>query len=315
MRKIGAIFGIAALAAVAFSPRTATAFTIHVGPYYFHVPFVGHHHHRHHLHGGGSYSTATRGAAKTDQTNHETRAETNTGALESCTGLAPGVTNLPIDQIRQTVHPAADQEAALDDLSAASSQASDVIKSSCSSTVPLTPVGRLDAAEQRLDASINAVQIVRPPLVRFYEALGDEQRRQFNAMNGSAERARSPGNMATFCSQRARGFIDLPVQRIEEVLEPTPGQQCTLDDLRKATQRAAEQLQLSCPTAVPQSPVARLDTVETRLNAMANAIKSVRPALENFYASLNDEQKAKFNVLGPPPRAASSQPQGRSESH
>jgi hypothetical protein len=234
------------------------------------------------------------------------------GALESCTGLASGVINLPIDQIRQTVHPTADQEATLDDLSAASSQASDVIKSSCPSTVPLTPVGRLDAAGQRLDASINVVKIVRPPLVRFYEALSDEQRRQFSAMIGSAERARSPGDMATFCSQQAGSFIDLPVQRIEEVLEPTPGQQGALDDLRKVTQHAAEQLQSSCPTAVSQSPVARLDTVETRLNAMANAIKSVRPALENFYASLDDEQKARFNMMGPPPRAASSQPQPQS---
>jgi hypothetical protein len=278
-----------------------------VGPYYFHVPFVGHHHHRHHRHGGGSCSTATRGAAKTDQTNHETRAETNTGALESCTGLAPGATNLPIDQIRQTVHPAADQEATLDDLSAASSQASDVIKSSCPSTVPLTPVGRLDAAEQRLDASINAVQIVRPQLVRFYEALSDEQKRQFNAMDGSAERTRSPGNMATFCSQRAGGFIDLPVQRIEEVLEPTPGQQGALDDLRKATQHAAHQLQSSCPTAVPQSPLARLDTVETRLKATADSLKAVRPALNNFYALLNDEQKARFNVIGLWPGSSQSQ--------
>jgi hypothetical protein len=278
-----------------------------VGPYYFHVPFVGHHHHRHHRHGGGSCSTATRGAAKTDQTNHETRAETNTGALESCTGLAPGATNLPIDQIRQTVHPAADQEATLDDLSAASSQASDVIKSSCPSTIPLTPVGRLDAAEQRLDASINAVQIVRPQLVRFYEALSDEQKRQFNAMDGSAERTRSPGNMATFCSQRAGGFIDLPVQRIEEVLEPTPGQQGALDDLRKATQHAAHQLQSSCPTAVPQSPLARLDTVETRLKATADSLKAVRPALNNFYALLNDEQKARFNVIGLWPGSSQSQ--------
>jgi hypothetical protein len=39
----------------------------------------------------------------------------------------PGVANLPIEQIPQTVHPTADQEAALDDLRAASSQASDII--------------------------------------------------------------------------------------------------------------------------------------------------------------------------------------------
>ena len=82
---------------------------------------------------GGGYNTAARGryAARTEQADRQALAETNTAALESCTGLAPGVTNLPIDQIRQTVHPTADQEAALDDLSAASSQASDIIKSSC----------------------------------------------------------------------------------------------------------------------------------------------------------------------------------------
>jgi hypothetical protein len=306
MRKIGAIFGITALAAVVFSPAPATAFGIHLGSFYFHVPFVGHHYHRHRLHSGGSYSTATRGVGKSDQTNREARAETNTGALEGCTGL-PGVTNLPIDQIRQTVHLTANQDAALDDLSAASSQASDVIKSSCPSTAALTPVGRLDAAEQRLDATIKAIQIVRSPLVRFYEALSDEQKRQFNAMNGSTEGARAAGNMATLCGQQAGSFIDLPVQRIEEVLEPTLEQQSAFDDLRKATQRAADQLQSSCPTAVPQSPAARLDTVETRLKATADAIKAVRPALENFYAALNDEQKARFNIMGP--RAGSSQSQ------
>jgi LTXXQ motif family protein len=36
---------------------------------------------------------------------------------------------------------------------------------------------------------------------------------------------------------------------------------------------------------------------------MADAIKSVRPGLQDFYASLSDEQKAKFNTIGPPPNA------------
>jgi len=40
---------------------------------------------------------------------------------------------------------------------------------------------------------------------------------------------------------------------------------------------------------------------------MADAIDSIRPLLENFYASLNDEQKAIFNMMGPAPRASSSQ--------
>jgi hypothetical protein len=262
--------------------------------------------------GGGTAAQQGRYAARTDQADREALAETNTAALESCTGLAPGVTNLPIDQIRRTVHPTADQEAALDDLSAASSQASDVIKSSCPSAVPLTPIGRLDAAEQRLDATIKAIQVVRAPLERFYQALSDEQRQRFNAMNGSSGGAPSAANMTAACSQGAGSFIDLPVQRIEQVVQPTAQQQSAFNDLKSAAQKASDQLQSSCPTAVPKSPVARVDSVETRLTAMADAIKSVRPDLNSFYASLSDEQKAKFNTMGPPPNATSSPQQRQS---
>jgi hypothetical protein len=258
-------------------------------------------------HGSGPQVANTNQAA-----DREALAETNTEALQSCTGLAPGVTNLPIDQIRQTVHPTTDQEAALDDLSAASTQASDIVKSSCPSSVPLTPTGRLDAAEQRLDATIKAIQVVRAPLERFYQALSDEQRQRFNAMNGSTGGAPSGGNVAAACSQQAGNFIDLPVQRIEQVVQPTAQQQSAFNDLKKAAQNASDKLQSSCPTAVPLSPVARVDTVETRLSAMTDAIKSVRPDLSNFYASLSDEQKAKFNTMGPPPNATSSPQQRQS---
>src|SRR5262249_27501585 len=175
--------------------------------------------------------------------------------------------------------------------------------------VELRRVGRVEAAQERLDATIKAIQIVRSPLERFYEALSDEQRQRFNAMNGSTESAPSAGNMAAACSQGAGSFIDLPAQRIEQVVQPTAQQQSAFDNLKKTAQNASEKLQSSCPTAVPLSPVARVAAVETRLSAMADAIKSVRPDLQNFYASLNDEQKAKFNTVGPPPKATSSQPQ------
>jgi LTXXQ motif family protein len=264
--------------------------------------------------GNGGYSTATRDryAARTEQADREALAETNTAALESCTGLAPGVTDLPINQIRQTVHPTADQEAALDDMSAASSRASDIIKSSCPSAVPLTPIGRLDAAEHRLDATIKAIQLVRSPLERFYQALSDAQRQRFNAMNGSSGGAPTAANMTAACSQQGGSFLDLPVQRIDQVVQPTAQQESAFDNLKRAAQKAGDQLQSSCPTAVPTSPVARVDIVETRLTAIADAIKSVRPDLQNFYASLTDEQKAKFNTMGPPPKATKSPQQRQS---
>jgi len=69
MRKIGAIFGIAALAAVIFCPLPAAAFGIHLGPFYFHVPFVGHHHrHRLQMRAKEEPNNVSRGsAAKTKQ--------------------------------------------------------------------------------------------------------------------------------------------------------------------------------------------------------------------------------------------------------
>jgi hypothetical protein len=315
-RKIGAILGIAALVAVVFFPLPAAAFSFHLGRFYIHLPLVGHH--RHHpmranrnetrtrsndVSRGANDSTADHRRDASEQADREARAETNTAALESCTGLTPGVTNLPISQIRQTVHPTADQEAALDNLNAASSQASEIIKSSCPTSVPLTPIARLDAAAQRLDATIKAIQMVLSPLEKFYEALSDEQRERFNAMNGSTEGARSPSDMAALCSQQAH-FIDVPAKRVEQVVQPTAQQQSAFDDLKKAAQKAGDQLRSSCPTAVPKSPVARLDTTEARLSAIAEAIKTIRPNLKNFYASLSDEQRAKFNMMGQRPLPA-----------
>ena len=115
MRKIAAIMGVAALAALVSFHPPAAAFSIHLGRFYFHLPLVGHH--RHHPmranrneaqtrpNESGGDSTAARGRDAAEQDDREARAETNTAALESCTGLMPAVTNLPIDQIRQIVHP------------------------------------------------------------------------------------------------------------------------------------------------------------------------------------------------------------------
>jgi hypothetical protein len=98
------------------------------------------------------------------------------------------------------------------------------------------------------------------------------------------------------------------VQRIEQVVQPNEQQQSAFKNLKRAAQTAADQLRSSCPSAVPQSPVGRVDTVEARLNTIVEATGSIRPDLENFYASLSDGQKARFNVMGPLPGSASSQP-------
>ena len=120
------------------------------------------------------------------------------------------MSDLPIERIKNTVRPTGDQLAALDDLSAATAKANDAIKASCPTAVPLTPMARLDAAEARLQAMIQAVDIVREPLQRFYVLLSDEQRQRFNAMGWYRRRQLAGGNVVALCSERSGDVTKVP---------------------------------------------------------------------------------------------------------
>jgi len=235
-----------------------------------------------------------------------------TELAQSCGGLAPGVTDFPIDRVEATIRLSDEQLRGLDALKAASSQASDILKRSCSSEVPQTPLGRLDAVENRINGMMQALEVVRTPLDSFYSSLNEEQRERFAALGQASARTNRRGSasgndLAALCSRHAEGFTQLPAQRVEQIVKPTQQQLDAFDKLKSASMEAANQLQASCPAQMPKTPLHRFDVVGTRLNAMENAIKKVRPALASFYDSLSDEQKARFNTLGPPRTAASRQ--------
>src|SRR5262245_45768410 len=120
-----------------------------------------------------------------------------------------------------------------------------------------------------------------------------------NTQRSKGESAVAAGGNLTMCSQQAGGFINVPVQLVQQVLEPNAQQQGAFDALKTASENAARAVQASCPTQMPQTPAARLDVAKQRLGAMVDAMKTVRPKLEQFYASLNDEQKARLNALAP----------------
>jgi hypothetical protein len=80
------------------------------------------------------------------------------------------------------VRPDETQRTALQELKAAAAQAVELLKSDCPTYRALTPVVRLEAMEQRLDAMLRAVQIVEPAREKFYGALNDEQKERFNRL-------------------------------------------------------------------------------------------------------------------------------------
>jgi hypothetical protein len=223
--------------------------------------------------------------------------------VDFCAEQAKGITAWPFDRIEQAVQPNAEQKAMLQQLAKISNDAAAEFRDACPNVVPLTPVGRLEAMVARLKAMNDAVKAVRPVLTRFYESLSDEQKARFNELGPDLDqRKRAPSQQADAaqanCSGEKAGLSNLAVERIEDVVQPTDAQAAALDKLDEATEKAVDTLRAACPSATPLTPVGRLEVMQKRLEAMIEAANAVRPALEEFYASLSDEQKAKFNRLG-----------------
>src|SRR5438132_2951349 len=121
--------------------------------------------------------------------------------------------------------------------------------------------------------------------------------------DGSERRA------AEVCSDDAAQLTAWPFQRISEVVEPTEAQRPALDELQAASAKAIDMLKSGCPKDLPSIPTGRLAAMEGRLQVMLAAVQTVRPALERFYQSLSDEQRARFNAIAPTDDAAAAQDQ------
>jgi hypothetical protein len=201
------------------------------------------------------------------------------------------------------------QSAALDELKSATAKAVQIMQSACPTELPSTPTGRLAAMRQRIEAMLQAVQVVRPALDSFYQSLSDEQKERFNALDNTgnapprnARSTRQGPDLAQVCSADSARATGLPTDRIEQLLRLNDPQRAALDGLNAASAQAAQILSTSCPQEQALTPPGRLAAMEQRLNAMLQALNTVQPALAKFYNSLNDEQKARFDRL--PPRQA-----------
>jgi hypothetical protein len=104
-----------------------------------------------------------------------------------------------------------------------------------------------------------------------------------------------PGMFGRMCGPGAAGFAEWRTDRMERDLKLTDAQRPKFDELKAASAKAAEAMRAACPTDLPNTITGRMEVMEKRSEAMAQAIKTVRPSLDAFYATLTDEQKATIN--------------------
>jgi len=208
-----------------------------------------------------------------------------------------------IDQLQQAIQPNNEaQRAALDDLANALISAAQMIRASCPAQPAFTAADRLAVMQQRIGAMIQAELAVEQPLGKFYDVLDDEQEARLNALaedrhkifaaNGATEAS------AQGCGAAQPAALHWPADEIEARLHPNDIQRAALKELQDAGASAVDILNSACRPIDAITLPTRLDAAEGRLDAMQRAVHLMSAALEGFYATLNDEQKAQFEAIG-----------------
>jgi hypothetical protein len=220
-----------------------------------------------------------------------------------CSGQAQGLTDFSIQKIADQVQPDQKQQDLLNALQAASLKAVEILQQACPTDLPSTPTGRLAAMRARVDAMLKAVEIVRPALDDFYQSLSDEQRERFIAVDqgDQAGRPQRGANLNHLCQGDLAAKSGLPIDRIKATLHLSPDQDNELRALDEATIDSAKMLQAQCQPDQSLTPPGRLAAMQDRLQAVSKALETTQAALSNFYGSLSDEQRAKFDRINARP--------------
>jgi hypothetical protein len=335
MKKVGAHLAIAALVLTAFASPPALAFGLRIGPFHLGVPLFGHRHHHHplYMHGNGN-DVARHEAQPGSQQRPVSLALLYPGralapifqnvfwpAFSSpwpfdydtifTTAFAEAPANRNRDDCRQSVDagaiverlraeigPTAEQMERLQRLGGAIGAAGDYLAKSCPTEIPQQPTARLQLMDSQIEVLTMAVDIIHQPLEDFEQSLTAEQRAKFS---GEASRKTATSARGDKTSSRSCGgsgaAIDWSIDQIDKSVQPDEQQRSALTDLQQAFGKAANDLQAHCPTSVPRSAVARLEAIESRLDATWRAILSIQVALQDFESRLSDEQKNRLQTM------------------
>ncbi len=272
--------------------------------------------------GSSTQTVGSTGSVSPGRTANGAAPANGTNLAQMCGEDNRDIAGLPIEEFDKAIGPGDAQHAALEDLANASVKAAQIIRSACPADIALTAPNRLAAMQQRIEAMVSAVQTVQPPLEKFYAALSDEQKARVAALstpqsasrNGettgsvSSQRPANTGpnatnsaaqdtkddtkqdtNASTSGIARARtcdvaqpGVTAWPSETIERSVRPNDEQRKNLDALRNAAAQAADTLKASCEPRDALTPPARLAAVGQRLDAMLQAVKIVRPAMDTL---------------------------------
>jgi hypothetical protein len=230
---------------------------------------------------------------------------------QMCDAGSRDIVGLPLDQYQRIAQADDAQRAALGDLANATRKAAQDIKAACATAAAPSAPGRLAAMQMRIEAMIAAVATVRPPLEKLYGLLSEEQKEEIIALGQNQRQRRTGGVLEQDCASAPPGATEWPTAVIERTVRPTEAQRAGLAALQDAAAKAADISKGSCPADNLLTPTARIAAVGQRLDALLQAVKTVIPPLDDFYAMLEVEQQARFNAISLQQASQAEQPKAK----
>jgi Spy/CpxP family protein refolding chaperone len=115
---------------------------------------------------------------------------------------------------------------------------------------------------------------------------------------GSGSGMMGPGMMMgsrAGCGHGSPRFMQWRADRLADGLKLTDEQRAKFEVFKTASSKAADAMQTACAADVGTTMPGRMDAMEKRMEAMLAGMGTVRPALDAFYASLTEQQKAQFD--------------------
>lgn len=233
------------------------------------------------------------------------------GMIRACADQAAKLQKMPVEWVLETVQPNDEQRTALEQIRSAAADVGNKLNASCPKDVPARLTERLDAMRASLDATKAALLRLRPAFVSAYAVLSDEQKARLiaRAISQTAQTAADPaaGNqaqpVALDCRQWPAMLKGWPLNQIEGKLALSDEQHVALYTLMAEFYRVSAGLAASCPDDA-LTPVSRLDSELSRIDALRRCVDAIAPALAGFINALNDAQNAQLNsILGMSPQS------------
>ena len=330
MRRIGAYFVIAALAATALSPAPSAALGLNIGPFHLGLPFIGFRHRRVYRHRMSMHrpSPTNNVSDRTSMNNTRSAQESERTALYPATAL-PGLFDATFWPAASPQWPfgygalfrgafaktAPDNSAACqqpDRTAAIVGRISTEVRPNVAQTPLLQKLGQalgmaagymVKACPQTIPpqpvARLKLMQSQLQTLTMAIDLVRPPLQKFQQSLDGNQKKqfaALTPADSKPACGT-APIATDWAVDEIDHSVQPNDAQRQALAGLKLTFASIAGDLHAHCPNPVPATPLARLEAIEARLDASWRAALAMQVALGQFEAQLNDQQRTRLEAM------------------